>query len=106
MPAAVEDPRLPGMWKSCIAIPTPSRFGQNSRALLTSSCWIDTTPVGKRRSTAALRRYSAPTRSSARSMPGQAAHEVRFEYHQRGLRLGVMISLLTLAVLAVLYFSS
>ena len=37
---------------------------------------------------------------------GAGAHEVRFEYHQRGLRLGVMISLLTLAALAILYFSS
>ena len=37
---------------------------------------------------------------------GAGAHEVRFEYHQRGLRLGVMISLLTLAALAVLYFNS
>ena len=37
---------------------------------------------------------------------GEGTHEVRFEYHQRGLRLGVMISLLTLAALAVLYFNS
>ena len=37
---------------------------------------------------------------------GAGAHEVRFEYHQRGLRLGVLISLLTLAALAVLYFNS
>jgi hypothetical protein len=31
-------------------------------------------------------------------------HEIRFNYRQRGLRLGVIVSLLTLAALAVLYF--
>jgi hypothetical protein len=37
---------------------------------------------------------------------GAGLHEVRFDYRQRGLRLGVIISLLTLATLAVLYFNS
>ena len=37
---------------------------------------------------------------------GAGLHEVRFDYHQRGLRLGVIISILTLATLAVLYFNS
>ena len=35
---------------------------------------------------------------------GAGLHEIRFTYRQRGLRLGVIISLLTLAMLAVLYF--
>jgi len=34
---------------------------------------------------------------------GPGLHEIRYEYHQRGLRLGAMISLLTLLTLAVLY---
>jgi hypothetical protein len=33
---------------------------------------------------------------------GAGLHEIRFQYHQRGLRLGVIISLLTAATLAVL----
>ena len=37
---------------------------------------------------------------------GAGLHEVHFDYRQRGLRLGVIISLLTLATLAVLYFNS
>jgi hypothetical protein len=35
---------------------------------------------------------------------GAGLHEIRFEYRQRGLRLGMIISLLTLAALTVLYF--
>jgi hypothetical protein len=35
---------------------------------------------------------------------GAGVHEIRFKYRQHGLRLGVIISLLTLAALAVLYF--
>jgi hypothetical protein len=31
-------------------------------------------------------------------------HEIRFDYHQRGLRMGVILSLLTAATLALLYF--
>jgi uncharacterized membrane protein YfhO len=34
---------------------------------------------------------------------GAGVHEIRFEYHQRGFRLGMIISLLTAAILAVLY---
>jgi len=36
---------------------------------------------------------------------GAGVHEVRFQYHQRGFRLGVFLSLLTFATLAVLFFS-
>jgi hypothetical protein len=35
---------------------------------------------------------------------GAGVHEIRFEYHQRGFRLGMIISLLTLVTLAALYF--
>ena len=35
---------------------------------------------------------------------GAGLHEIRFDYRQRGFRLGVIISLLTAATLAVLYF--
>jgi len=35
---------------------------------------------------------------------GAGLHEIRFDYRQRGFHLGVIISLLTLAVLAALYF--
>jgi hypothetical protein len=36
---------------------------------------------------------------------GAGLHQIRFDYRQRGFRLGVVISLLTAATLAVLYFS-
>jgi hypothetical protein len=35
---------------------------------------------------------------------GAGLHEIRFDYHQHGFRLGIIISLLTLATLAGLYF--
>jgi uncharacterized membrane protein YfhO len=35
---------------------------------------------------------------------GAGDHEIRFTYRQRGFRLGVIISFLTLVTLAVLYF--
>ncbi|MGA3324789.1 MAG: hypothetical protein ABSF45_09970 [Terriglobia bacterium] len=35
---------------------------------------------------------------------GTGLHEIRFDYRQRGFRLGVIISLLTLGTLALLYF--
>ena len=35
---------------------------------------------------------------------GAGLHEIRFDYRQRGFRLGVIISLLTLAMLVALYF--
>jgi hypothetical protein len=35
---------------------------------------------------------------------GAGLHELRFDYHQRGFRLGMIISLVTLGTLALLYF--
>ena len=35
---------------------------------------------------------------------GAGLHEIRFDYHQHGLRLGAILSILTAAALAVLYF--
>jgi hypothetical protein len=37
---------------------------------------------------------------------GAGLHEIRFDYHQHGFRLGIISSLLTLAALVVLYFNS